>query len=254
MFFYLSKILAFALSPLLWSLTALVLAIILKNEKTKKALSWTAVLLLLFFSNQWLFRLAAGILEEPTTPSTTINENIEIAVIAGGTASWHEPAQRVRFNQSADRLWQGIDLLKQGKVKRLVFTGGTADLKQEKKREASYISAYIRQLGIADSLFITEEQSKNTYENALFSMELFEQKGYNKRIILVTSAFHMKRAKGCFEKQGFEVIPYACDPLTNGEPLKIHEFILPSPQVLMDWEVIIKEWIGYFVYKTKGFV
>ena len=254
MFFYLSKILAFALSPLLWILTVLVLTIILKNAKTKRALSGSALLLVLIFSNQWLFRLAAGVLEVPTIPSTTITKNIEIAVIAGGTASWHESAQRVRFNQSADRLWQGIDLLKQGKVKRLVFTGGTADLKQEKKREASYISAYIHQLGIADSLFITEEQSKNTYENALFTKALFEQKGYNKRIILVTSAFHMKRAMGCFEKQGFEVIPYACDPLTNGEPLKIHEYFLPSPQAMMGWEVIIKEWTGYFVYKMKGFV
>ena len=254
MFFYLSKILAFALSPLLWIITAMALAIILKNGKTKRTLAWTTLLLLLFFSNQWLFRMGAGVLEVPATPSTTLTDNIEIAVIAGGTASWHEPAQRVRFNQSADRLWQGIDLLKQGKVERLVFTGGTADLKQEKKREASYISAYIHQLGIADSLFITEEQSKNTYENALFTKVLFEQKGYNKRIILVTSAFHMKRAMGCFEKQGFEVIPYACDPLTNGEPLKIHEYFLPSPQAMMGWEVIIKEWIGYFVYKTKGFV
>ena len=254
MFFYLSKILAIALSPLLWILIVMLLAIILKKGKLKRILTILAPLMLLLFTNQWLFNLSANVLEEPSTPISAITETVDYAIIAGGTASWYKPAGRIRFNQSSDRLWQAIELLKQNKVRHLVFTGGSADLKQEKRKEARFVSEYIHQLGIADSLFIIEEQSKNTHENALLTAQLFTPRGFSKRVVLVTSAFHMKRAKGCFAKQGFEVIPYACDPLTNGEPLKIHEYIVPSPQVLMHWDVLIKEWVGLFMYKTKDFV
>lgn len=217
-------------------------------------MSIMGLLMMLAFSNQWVFRLGAGLMETKIQPYTSITDTVDIAVIAGGTASWHKPSHRVRFNQSADRLWQGIALLQQNRVKRLVFTGGSGDIKQEKRKEAHYIAEYLHLLGISDSLLIYEDQSKNTHENALFTAKLFEKHGYNKKIILITSAFHMKRARGCFEKQGFEVVPYACDPMTDGDPLKIHEYLLPSVQALMNWEVLLKEWVGILMYKTKDFM
>ena len=49
---------------------------------------------------------------------------------------------------------------------------------------------------------------ENTADEAVAVKELISP---SKRIILVTSAYHMYRAKRLFEKQGFEVIPYRVD-------------------------------------------
>jgi uncharacterized SAM-binding protein YcdF (DUF218 family) len=54
---------------------------------------------------------------------------------------------------------------------------------------------------------LIENRSRNTLENAREVRNLLGAK----RIILVTSAFHMKRAAGMFTKQGFIVIPAPVD-------------------------------------------
>lgn len=254
MFFILSKILSFIISPLFIIVVLMISAMLLKNSKIKKWLSACALTLVLLFSNQLIFRLAVKNLEASPVSSATITDTVEFAVVLGGNSSWYEPAQRIRFHQSSDRLWQGVALLKEEKCKKLFFTGGTAEITQSRRKEADYVAGYIDKIGIGDTLFITENQSKNTHENALNSKKIFDTNGYHTKIILVTSAFHMKRAKACFEKQGFEVIPFPADPLTDGYDLKIHEYIIPSASVLMGWEIVLKEQIGYFVYKIKSFV
>ena len=67
--------------------------------------------------------------------------------------------------------------------------------------------------GINENQILTTGFAKNTRDEAFRVKELFLgkfQKEKNK-IILVTSAFHMKRAKKIFERQSFEVIPFPVD-------------------------------------------
>lgn len=51
-----------------------------------------------------------------------------------------------------------------------------------------------------------EGRSRTTWENAAFSAPLLRDAGV-RRIVLVTQAWHMRRARWCFERQGFEVVP-----------------------------------------------
>ncbi len=254
MFFYLSKILSFAITPLFWIIALIVVAVAFKPPGIRRVSLVLSLIITLFFSNQLVYRLAVDMLEVPIVKESDITMDIETAVVLGGTASWHIPSERVRFSGAADRLWQGIALLKHQEIKKIVFTGGTADLLQEKRREAEYVAEYVQMLGVADSLFLTENSSRNTHENALMCAQMFDSLGMDKEIILITSAFHMKRARGCFEKAGFRVIAYPCDPLTNGDRPKFDEFIVPSAEALSGWNIILREWIGYLTYKFKGFV
>ncbi len=63
--------------------------------------------------------------------------------------------------------------------------------------------------GVPSSMILTEERSRSTYENAVYSAGILREKGIHK-IALVTEGYHMGRAERCFRKQGLEVVPAAC--------------------------------------------
>ena len=68
------------------------------------------------------------------------------------------------------------------------------------------------------------------------------------QIILVTSAYHMYRAKRLFEKQGFIVIPYKVDYKAGGhKKITIMDF-LPSAESLKITEIGFREVIGRLFY------
>ena len=94
----------------------------------------------------------------------------------------------------------------------LVFTGAGVGKESEKvKHDIKYLE---NSFNFKIKTYF-ENRSKNTKQNAYFTAKLFQKHGFKKRIYLVTSAFHMKRAMINFKKAGFEVIPRPTDFLSN---------------------------------------
>ena len=107
-----------------------------------------------------------------------------------------------------DRFIGGKALIKAGKAQKLVYTGGKMPWDKAKKTEGEVLKEYANSNGIpSEKIFVTKDV-ENTADEAVAVKELINP---SKRIILVTSAFHMYRAKMLFEKQGFIVIPYKVD-------------------------------------------
>ena len=99
-----------------------------------------------------------------------------------------------------------------------------------------------------EKVFVTKDL-ENTADEAVAVKELISP---SKRIILVTSAFHMYRAKRLFEKQGFEVIPYKVDYKTSGKSaINVMDF-LPSAGNLEMTETGIREIIGRLYYSIRS--
>ena len=96
----------------------------------------------------------------------------------------------------------------------------------------------------------TETASSSTRENAEFGARLLRQKGI-RRIVLVTEAFHMRRAEAAFRKAGLEVIPSPCSfrTLESGTWL---DFLLPKARAILWNEDAVHEWIGMLWYAIKG--
>jgi uncharacterized SAM-binding protein YcdF (DUF218 family) len=69
---------------------------------------------------------------------------------------------------------------------------------------------FMSALGVPTEAMVLEGLSSNTRQNAQFTADILFPQGI-KKIILVTSALHMRRAVASFEKQGFTVIPAATD-------------------------------------------
>lgn len=72
--------------------------------------------------------------------------------------------------------------------------------------------------------------------------------GGKPRIILVTSAFHMRRAKMLFERQGFEVEPFPVDFQVSDRPTTTVLSFLPSAQALAKSEMAMREGVGMLYY------
>ena len=107
-------------------------------------------------------------------------------------------------------------------------------------------------MGVPPSALILEEQSKNTYDNAVNSAAILQQRGMQ-RILLVSSAFHMRRADALFKRQGLDVIPAPTDYqqvlITSTLPAGI-----PGVKNLSRTTEALHEFVGYEVYRMRGWL
>lgn len=178
-------------------------------------------------------------------------EKIDGIIVLGGVV---ESAQSVRFsqpqvNERAERLFEMIKLGHIYPQAKMVFSGGDGQMKQSGTGEGRIVRALLKDSGFNSERVIFEDQSKNTYENYLFSEKLVKpRKG--EHWILVTSAFHLPRAVAIFESHGWSVIPYPAGYLSDGE----YHF-WPSFDVLDNFyqlHVATKEIVGIIGYSLSG--
>ncbi len=141
-----------------------------------------------------------------------------------------------------------------GKANWFIFTGGSARIIAKEKHEGDFLKDYLYLMGINKDSLLIEWQSRNTHENATETLKMLKEKHIeNGNFLLVTSGYHMKRAISCFTKEGMNVHPYKTDPLQGNLSPDFTDIITPSSGVLAQWERLFREWIGYWVYKVKGF-
>ena len=107
--------------------------------------------------------------------------------------------------------------------------------------------------GVPDSLVLTEEKSRNTHENAQFTAILLQQHPELNKLLLVTSAFHIRRAKGCFANEGLQPETFATDFYTSDRSFTPDRF-MPYEGALYHWQKLIHEMLGYVTYDAVGYL
>ena len=249
MYFILSKLLLFLLFPLSWIFILLVIAIISKDKKRKHRFLIAAVILLFIFSNAFLFNRFAKLWDvRPYEVKSTDHYNCAI-VLGGFSGGGYN--EKGHFNPAADRFIQGIKLLSAGKVSHLLITGGNGSLNPDGFREGPWVKTQLEELKFPDSALLIEGDSKNTIENARFSKTLLKQSHLSGPYLLVTSAFHMRRALMIFKKEGINVIPYPCN-FIRSDKVGFDDFFIPDAEKLAAWNIYLKEVIGYTINYFNG--
>lgn len=250
MFFTFSKLLIYFIFPISWIIVLLVFACFTKHKKYRHSSIIAAVTLLFLFSNPFLLNQFAKQWDVQTT--TLKKLNYSCALILGGYISEDNTGHGF-LNAAADRYIQGIKLKENKTVSHLLFTGGSANLVPDKFNftEGNWIKTEVRNFNIADSCLLFEKKSRNTIENIQFSKAILEAKRLPPPYLLVTSAFHMRRALLICKKANLNVVPYPCNFFAGKGIFTFADFI-PSAQTLSDWNVYIKELIGYVVTSLKS--
>jgi uncharacterized SAM-binding protein YcdF (DUF218 family) len=114
------------------------------------------------------------------------------------------------------------------------------------------MAVFARQMGVDPSVLILQEDSRTTYEDAVYTAKMLKERDIAS-FFLVTSAFHMSRAVGCFRKAGLDPIPYPVDfRATPREPFS--PGFTPTLGSLSTSTMALHEYIGYGVYRALGYL
>ncbi len=250
MFFILSKTIGLLTKPLTWLIVLMLLAVFWRKPKLKRFSLIASLIILLVFTNPLVINVALKNWE-PTPVAIETLPTYDIGIVLGGFARYLPGSDNIELTDAGDRLWQTVSLYKQGKIKKILISGGGAE---ETKSEAAAVYDVLIAMGIPNSAILAETNSRNTRENAVFSAELIAKKHPGATCVLVTSALHMKRSIGCFRKVGLNPDAFPAEHITRYDKVYWAEWLRPEPSAFKNWDRIINEWVGIVVYKLQGYI
>lgn len=254
MFFYLSKVLAFLFSPLVWIFLLFIYSFKTKVEGRARKLRIAAVSLLFICSNSFFVDECFRAWEPVTPDYDLMDTKYEGAIVLGGIGDIDMRLKKINFSISGDRLFQTIPLYYKGRIKKLIFTGGSGSIEFPEKKEAIYVKKYLESIQFPDSAIVIESNSKNTYENAVFTKKILDSLDIKGNFLLVTSAYHMPRSMAVFKKAGYtNITPYITNRSSGQRRYTLDHLLVPNPDALFALQFLLHEWLGYIVYKVKGY-
>ena len=264
--YFINKIVGWALSPLGMLFLGLGLAWLLRRAGQRlgregRVLQWKRLKVTpqgLLVAAKWLAigmpallwvlgcglttRLIGPALEgaEPPPGEAAAPGEYDAVVLLGGGVGAHHDCGRTELFAGADRVLEAARVWKAqgGGELKLTLSGGEV--------ERSTVPL-LRELGVAESAMMLFPDARNTAEEAAQIRAKF---GEHPRILLVTSAWHMPRAKLLFERAGFAVTPRPTDyelHFVAEEPIGIGDFF-PNAEALVRNSYALKEWVARLGY------
>jgi uncharacterized SAM-binding protein YcdF (DUF218 family) len=261
MLFLLSKILPLLFFPIGFACLSGAAAVVLawKGRRRSAAFASFAGVSVLYLAS--LGSVSAALLrglERQYPQSPTYPRSPAIVVLGGAGVAAMAPRIHPETNAWGDRLSYGALLYRQGLAPRIVVTGGIVPYvgSGAKSTEASINADILRiYFGVDSTALFLADESRNTREDALCVRKRFEQSGWPKEIILVTSAAHMPRSVALLRKQGFVVHPapgdfHASKGSGHFQPVDF----LPTEAALFETWYALHEYVGYAAYKALGWL
>jgi uncharacterized SAM-binding protein YcdF (DUF218 family) len=143
-------------------------------------------------------------------------------------------------------------LYRAGKVKRVLVTGGNIPWLPGKMPEAELIRELLIEWGVRASVIEIAGACRNTYENVVEIRTMWNRQPFQSAL-LVTSAAHMPRALAVFRRAGLPVTPSTTDvEVVDRGTLNILCW-LPDAGALEMTTRAAREWLGYWIYRLRGY-
>ncbi|WP_244817778.1 YdcF family protein [Caballeronia sp. Lep1P3] len=175
--------------------------------------AWSAVLAVLAAGSWWV--AGSGVWDVPLAGNASrtapaFGARNAIVLLSAGLDHWKPDAPFGPTTDGMSRIRQAAAdyaaCRAQARVCKVIISGG--DPEGHGIADAELYAGEIAALGVREDDVIREARSNTTYENAKF-VEPLLQGGHYDAVVLVTSAYHMRRAKIAFDRLGFDVIPDA---------------------------------------------
>ncbi|WP_316929323.1 YdcF family protein [Cyclobacterium qasimii] len=211
-----------------------------------------------FFSNSYLSNLIIYNWE-PAPKDFSSLPTYELGVVLTGVTHIDKlPKDRTYFSRGADRATHTVQLYKMGKIKKILISGGLGFNPVHPLSEAESLRDFMIWAGVNEKDIIVETKAVNTHENALFSEKIITSGEIEldnpNQFLLITSAFHMKRAEACFNKVGLHPDTFPVDFYGKKPNANFKSIVQPGLQGIMVWHKLTKEWVGIMVYSLVGYI
>lgn len=193
-------------------------------------------------------------LEDRFPPLISLPAQVDGIIVLGGVVDDFVIGKRgVPRSLSAagsPRLDAFLELARRYPAARHIFTGGSIDLINDRDTEADVVRRIFARLGVDTTRILFEDQSRNTWENARFTLERVNPEP-EQTWIIITSARHMPRAVGVFRQVGWRnLIAFPVDFTTDEETRFQAEFRLGAN--LQYLSEAIREYVGLVAYYYLG--
>ena len=250
--FILNKIVSLFADPLMAGIIAAAVGVALLAKGFKKsgiavsaaALTWLWVMGCGIVSDRLGFSLEK---EFPPAPAESAPEADAIVLLGGGMSADVSQSPYPEMFDAADRVWHAARLYRAGRAPLVIPTGCGEEI-------ASV--PLLKALGVPEDAIRVEKEARNTEENAkLVAAMLKGVDGRRPRVILVTSAIHMRRALLMYRRYapGLDIVPSAADyPYTLGRANPTEGGIpkvFPNSEAIAASKRALKELVGYWGYR-----
>lgn len=245
---YLHKILPLIFSPLILIIILIISGLILNSKK----ISILGLIFLVICSMPIISKKLIAYLESDYQlgkPSDVEPANA-IVVLSGLLRTINsKKGLNYEFNEASDRIFAGIDLFKEKKSSKLILTRGKLPW-MIGIPEGEYLLDVAIKYGVPKKNIILSKNVQNTEQEARAIKDILSIK--DPKVILVTSAFHMKRAQSVFEIAGITVIPFAVD-FRNEASKKTFNImkLIPSAYSFNETNIFFREMLGRVYYNLK---
>ncbi len=255
MFFVVSKILGYFLSPVLWVFLLLLYGMFNRNRKRRKIALISSVVVLYLFSNSFIVGHLVKAWDVDGISYSQLDASYEVGIVLGGTTiSYEKTIDRKIYHGNIDRLLQAVELYKSGRISKIMVTGGSGNLIYRDVNESALLHEFLKIIDVPEEDIIVEAFADNTHENAEFCKNILKQNDYGDKVLLITSSLHMRRAKACFDKEGLEVTAFSTNLISHDIRWNVEYLLLPDVINFKIWEAMMHETIGYMAYRMAGYV
>lgn len=254
--YYLTKILPLFLMPVSIVIGATILALCFTYFGKRKS---AMVSLLLAISLLWIsampivaVRLTWSLQSQyPPVAMEEISVKDCIIVLGGALGGPDFPRVDIELTDASDRIYQTAKLYRAGKARTIIVAAGNQPWDRSKVSEAQLISDLLVEWGVPRQAIVREGASKNTRENAINAAAVLDTHECQSSL-LVTSSSHMPRSLAAFRMAGAEVVPFSVDVMSFGENLGAFANYIPQAGALAATSAAIREWLGIWVYRWRG--
>jgi len=218
--FVVSKIVVFLLQPGVWLTMLLAGGTVLLWTRWRRAGRGVVTAVTLILATVAVFPLGLLMISPLEDRFPVVHElegPVHGIIVLGGAVQQRVTRYRGQpaLTDGAERMTETVALARRFPAARLVFTGGSGLLFDPDLKEVDTARLFFARMGIPLERIQFEAESRNTHENAMYTLRLAQPKP-GERWVLVTSAMHMPRSVGVFRKAGLEPIPYPVDFQTYG--------------------------------------
>lgn len=173
-------------------------------------------------------------------------------IVLGGAFDLEVTAGRggMEMNQAADRFIEAARLARLYPQSKILVSGGDGSFSGDYKGDADLSPAFFEAMGVDPTRIIRETTSRNTAENVGETRQLLEANSLSD-CLLITSGYHMPRAKALFDAEGLKIVPWPSDYRSSGRVTLRLDFTQPSLNAALT-STAMREWAAILFSRLRG--